>query len=157
MPNVVGSFFKRDVLPISGCHVLKQAELNPLRSFGVDRKVCSRTIPCGSLRIGPAGQYRPLHCYPPVTKCSTIPPARRHAAVFTQQRSTSPTLHACATHPRGAKGGSASKTSLMEPRHASPNWPIAPVRNERASVLFSGWSFSQASTKGPSSHVQTVP
>jgi hypothetical protein len=41
-----------------------------------------------------------------------------HAAVLTQQRRTSATLHACEIQPRGVNGGSASKTSLMEPMHA---------------------------------------
>ena len=38
---------------------------------------------------------------------------------FNQHRSTSATLHACAMQPRGVNGGSASKISLMDPRHAS--------------------------------------
>src|SRR5438874_8736344 len=38
-----------------------------------------------------------------------------YSAVLTQQRSTSATLQAWATQPRGVKGGSASKISLMEP------------------------------------------
>ena len=44
---------------------------------------------------------------------------RSGSAVRTQQRSTSATLHACATQPRGVKGGSASKISLIEPMQAS--------------------------------------
>jgi hypothetical protein len=40
-------------------------------------------------------------------------------AVRTQLRSTSATLHAWATHPRGVKGGSASKISLIDPTHPS--------------------------------------
>jgi hypothetical protein len=35
--------------------------------------------------------------------------------VFTQHRSTSATLQACATQPRGVNGSSTSKLSLMEP------------------------------------------
>ena len=41
-------------------------------------------------------------------------------AVFTQQRSTSATLHACATQPRDICGDSASNTSLIEPMQALP-------------------------------------
>src|SRR5271165_3195946 len=138
MPHVVSPFLELDLLSLRGSNVLKQAALHFLRGLGVDRKVTSRTIPCGSLRIRPARQYRSFHRSP--LKLS-VPPAltaRRQSSVFTQQRSTSATLQACATQPRGVNGGSASKISLIEPRHASPNWPIVPVRNERASVLFPG-------------------
>ncbi len=38
-----------------------------------------------------------------------------YSAVLTQLRSTSATLQACEMHPSGLKGGSASKTSLIEP------------------------------------------
>ena len=72
--------------------------------------------------------------------------------------STSATLQAWATQPRGVYGGSASKTSLIEPRQASLE-----VRHEalqeaaRAPARSSGWTFSQASTNGPISQAQTVP
>ena len=53
-----------------------------------------------------------------VTPCAASCDAPRSAspcaAVFTQQRSTSATLHACATQPRGVNGGSASKISLID-------------------------------------------
>src|SRR5206468_8543165 len=39
--------------------------------------------------------------------------------VLIRQRSTSATLQACAIQPRGSYGGSASKTSLMDPTQAS--------------------------------------
>jgi|SRR6266853_3675905 len=42
--------------------------------------------------------------------------------VLTQHRSTSATLQACATQPRGVNGSSASKISLMEPIQASLTW-----------------------------------
>ena len=66
--------------------------------------------------------------------------------VFIQQRSTSATLHACATQPRGVNGASASKTSLIEPRQASPRCATRPARNCRASVYLAGFSFRHAST-----------
>ena len=42
--------------------------------------------------------------------------------VLAQHRSTSATLQACATQPRGVNGSSASKISLMEPIQASLTW-----------------------------------
>ena len=48
--------------------------------------------------------------------------------VFTQHRSTSATLQACATQPRGVNGSSASKISLMEPIQASLRCAVAPDR-----------------------------
>ena len=49
------------------------------------------------------------------------------SAVFSRQRSTSATLHACAMQPRGVYGGSASKISLIEPMHASLEMRVEPV------------------------------
>ena len=54
----------------------------------------------------------------PETKCRGRNEAR-YPAVFTSDRSTSATLHAWATQPRGVYGGSASKISLIDPTHAS--------------------------------------
>ncbi len=53
---------------------------------------------------------------------SRISPVSIYAGryVFAIARSTSATLHACATQPRGVCGDSASNTSLMVPRHDSP-------------------------------------
>ena len=48
-------------------------------------------------------------------------------AVLTQQRSTSATLQAWAMQPRGVYGASASKTSLIEPMHASSRCGMKPV------------------------------
>ena len=45
-----------------------------------------------------------------------------HPEVFTQLRSTSATLQACAMQPRGVNGASASKISLIVPRPPSPRW-----------------------------------
>ena len=61
-----------------------------------------------------------------------------YPAVFTQQRSISATLQAWATHPRGVKGGSASKISLMVPRHASPRCGTSPSRHCRALARSAG-------------------
>src|SRR5712675_464429 len=58
--------------------------------------------------------------------------------VLTQHRSTSATLQACATQPRGVNGSSASKISLMEP---TPAWLISvstPARKLRALSRSSG-------------------
>ena len=63
---------------------------------------------------------------------------RRQSAVFTQQRSISATLQAWATHPRGVKGGSASKISLMVPTQASPRCGTKPSRHCRALVRSAG-------------------
>src|SRR4029434_323960 len=52
--------------------------------------------------------------------------------VFTQHRSTSATLQACATQPRGVNGPSASKISLMEPIQASLRCASKPCRKRRA-------------------------
>ncbi len=46
--------------------------------------------------------------------------------------STSATLHACATHPRGVYGASASKISLIVPMHASDKCGTNPSRNRNA-------------------------
>jgi hypothetical protein len=53
-------------------------------------------------------------------------------AVFSKQRSTSATLQAWAMQPRGVNGGSASKTSLIEPRPASARCGSKPSRKCRA-------------------------
>jgi hypothetical protein len=52
--------------------------------------------------------------------------------ISTQQRSTSATLQAWAMQPRGVKGASASKISLIEPRQASSRWFSKAARNLRA-------------------------
>ena len=49
----------------------------------------------------------------PLTRCVRARPSSR------EQRSTSATLQAWAMHPRGVYGASASKTSLIDPTHAS--------------------------------------
>src|SRR6185503_5393393 len=72
-----------------------------------------------------------------------------NSAVFTQHRSTSATLHAWAMQPRGVKGGSASKISLIEPTHASSKCGTNPSKNFRAPALSLGCTFNQASTIGP--------
>ncbi len=61
-----------------------------------------------------------------------------HSAVFTQQRKTSATLHAWAMQPRGRKGGSASKISLMEPTQPASRCGVKPSRNFRAPARSSG-------------------
>ena len=53
---------------------------------------------------------------------------RRQPRVLTQQRRTSATLQAWATHPRGVYGGSASKISLIDPMQASPRWGTKPLQ-----------------------------
>ena len=78
-------------------------------------------------------------------------------AVFTQQRSTSATLQACATHPRGVNGSSASNISLIDPTHASSRWGRNPSRKRRALGAPSGCARIQASMNGPMSHAHTVP
>ena len=55
----------------------------------------------------------------PCTADDRRPRSRLASAVFSRIRRTSATLHACATHPRGIYGGSASKISLIDPTHAS--------------------------------------
>ena len=52
--------------------------------------------------------------------------------VRTQERSTSATLHAWATQPRGVYGSTASKTSLIEPMQASSRCGTKPSRKRRA-------------------------
>src|SRR5262245_4149043 len=76
--------------------------------------------------------------------------------VATHARRTSATLHAWAMQPRGVNGGSASNTSLIEPRHASSRCPINPSSRRRAPDA-SRCTRSQTSTSGPMSHGQTVP
>ena len=61
-----------------------------------------------------------------------------HRAVFTRTRSTSATLQACATQPRGVNGGSASKISLIVPIAASPRCASNPDRKPRAACLLVG-------------------
>jgi len=78
-----------------------------------------------------------------------------HSSVNRQQRSTSATVHACATQPRGAYGESASKISDIVPRHASSRCPTNPERNARATSRSRGCTCSQASTQGPISRLQT--
>ena len=51
---------------------------------------------------------------------------------FSQQRSTSATLQACATQPRGRNGASASKISLIDPTHASLEMLRRSLRAARA-------------------------
>src|SRR5215472_1478976 len=70
--------------------------------------------------------------------------AQVHPVVFAHERSTSATLHAWATQPRGVNGGSASKTSLIDPMHASPRWSTRPSRKRRAPARSSGYTLSQA-------------
>jgi len=49
-----------------------------------------------------AGYHRHAHeDYPSITVPGLVDPLPSSQAVFTQQRSTSATLHACATQPRG--------------------------------------------------------
>ena len=72
-------------------------------------------------------------------------------------RSTSATLHACATQPRGVNGGSASKTSLIVPMHASPSAARKPSRKRRRAVVVADAPCSHASMNGPISQPQTVP
>jgi hypothetical protein len=79
------------------------------------------------------------------------------SAVFSQPRSISATLQAWATHPRGVEGDSASKISLIEPRHASPRCGTSPSRKPRAPARSSGYTRSHASIKGPMSQGHTVP
>src|SRR3984893_18253921 len=59
-------------------------------------------------------------------------------AVFSRQRSTSATLQAWAMQPRGVNGGSASKTSLIEPMPASARCGSKPSRKCRAAARLSG-------------------
>jgi hypothetical protein len=59
-------------------------------------------------------------------------------AVFCKQRSTSATLQAWAMQPRGVNGGSASKTSLIEPIPASARCGSKPSRKCRAIARSSG-------------------
>src|SRR5262249_2472214 len=91
-----------------------------------------------------------------VSECTaTCPSAVRLA--LTQQRSTSATLHACAMHPRGRNGGSAAKTSLIDPTHASLSSCWKPIKSARTLSGLSPYSFTHASTNGPISHAHTVP
>ena len=69
-------------------------------------------------------------------------------AVLTQQRSTSATLHACATQPRGVYGSSASKISLIDPTHASSRCGRKPCRNRRASCGRSGLALNPGVDEG---------
>ena len=55
------------------------------------------------------------------------PAGRRSWLVFSRHRSTSATLQAWATQPRGVYGASASKISLIEPMHASPRCALEAV------------------------------
>ena len=86
-----------------------------------------------------------------------MPTLQTYRAVLRRQRSTSATLQACATQPRGVKGGSASKISLIEPIAASPRCASNPDRSWRAPALSSGWVLIQASINGPISQDYTVP
>src|SRR5574338_248934 len=68
-------------------------------------------------------------------------------------RNGSATDQACAGHPRGACGGSASKISDTCPRHASSKRRSIPWRNSRACFLTFGdrpFVLIHAVTKGPS-------
>ena len=80
------------------------------------------------------------------------------SAVSHQKRSTSATLQAWATQPRGVYGASASKISLIEPMQASPRCVDEALRGDAGAASRSpGCTFSQASTNGPISQPQTVP
>ena len=72
-------------------------------------------------------------------------------------RSSSATLQACATQPRGVKGASASKISLIEPMQAPLRCAPKPSSQRRALARSSGCARSHASTNGPMSHAHTVP
>src|SRR4051812_7436435 len=52
--------------------------------------------------------------------------------VFSTHLSTSATLHACATQPRGTYGASASKISLIDPTHPSLRCASKPSSSRRA-------------------------
>src|SRR5215471_17887629 len=78
-------------------------------------------------------------------------------AVRTQARSTSATLQAWATQPRGVYGSTASNTSPMLPMQASSRCGTKPARKPRAHSRSSGCTLSHASTNGPMSHAHTVP
>src|SRR5262249_34317926 len=78
-------------------------------------------------------------------------------AVRTQARSTSATLQAWATQPRGVYGSTASNTSLMLPMQASSRCGTKPARKPLAPSRSSGCTLSHASTNGPMSHAHTVP
>ncbi len=80
-----------------------------------------------------------------------------YAAVLTQHRSASATLHAWAMQPLGVNGASASKISLIEPTQAWSRWGIIASMQRLAPARSSGWTRSQASTNGPISQPQTVP
>src|SRR6185437_16505596 len=65
-----------------------------------------------------------------------------------QQRSTSATLHACATQPRGRNGGSASKISLIDPTHASLRCCSNPLSSLRTPSGFVPYTLIHASMNG---------
>ena len=80
-------------------------------------------------------------------------------SVRTSPRSTSATLQACATQPRGVNGASASKISLIEPMQRVAQ-VVRRARSSRRPSAASGrpdGPLSQASTKGPMSQAHTVP
>src|SRR5262245_11066499 len=78
------------------------------------------------------------------------------SAVFTHARSTSATLHACATQPRGVYGSRASKTSLMLPMQASSRCGTKPWRNRSARAGSSGCNRRHTSQKGTIRMTQTI-
>ena len=87
------------------------------------------------------------------SQTTELPASYRPAAgwdtdcVFSRTRSTSATLHACATHPRGVYGGSASKISLMEP---TPGQLRLETSEERASRAVLGVQLQPRVTRGRS-------
>src|SRR4029450_8436635 len=80
-----------------------------------------------------------------------------YAAVFTQHRSISATLQACAIHPRGVNGSSAAEISQLVPSPASFSCGTRPLSKLRAPARSSGYTRSLASIKGPMSQAHTVP
>src|ERR1022692_1442480 len=135
-----------------------------------DRKLRDAHLLGGQLRDAPnQGAVRQFEGVPPPAPKELAAPlphvlqwiyfARCHepGAVFTQQRSTSATLHAWAMHPRGIYGASASKISPIVPIHASSRCGRKPCKSFRPSACRPGCTFNHASIYGPINHAQTVP
>ena len=139
MPDLIGLLAEADPLGLPSASTesnrhsstlvafsAKRAKLTPRRPRlrRADRVVQATRASVSSLKSHANGRQQ--------VGGSHLTPKPCQSAVFAQQRSTSATLQAWATQPRGVNGASASKISLIEPTQASLRWSTKPSRKRRA-------------------------
>lgn len=97
----------------------------PWVCYGLDVAM-NRLLTSG--QAGDGGWHACLLAMVRLRACSRRAAVQGRTSVICQVRSTSATLQACATQPRGVNGGSPSKISLMLPMPWSARWWINGVK-----------------------------